>query len=416
MHKRLTALCLACCCLFHGCAGEAVVSEKQSRVEIALSWWGNDARTEYTIAGVRRFEELHPEIKVRVSYSEWSGYEARNRIQMASATEADVMQINFGWLSEFSPDGKGYYDIGTLGDIVDFSNYDEPILAYGRSGGVLNAVPIAMNAETVYINKSVYDAYGLDIPETWEDFERAAAVMAPDGIYPLAGPSKSIWLMTIAYAEQMTGTTFLREDGKLNFTPHELGIMIGFYARMIEKKVFPPVEYFDRLNIDNGTYAGCVAWVSDAGNYFNRAMQNGSEVVAAPYPHDAEHSSGEGWYVKPASLYAVSRNTEHPREAAMLLDFLLNDPDMAVLQGVEKGVPLSRSARETLRRKDMLQGLQFEASLHMNHNEHLGLMNPYIEQPELVEQFVLSCDQVVFDMASPEKTAMQLYLGIRRRS
>ena len=414
MRKRLTAVLTAVCLLLCGCSGETVVTEQNDRVEIKLAWWGNDARTEYTIEGVRKFEEIHPEIKVNISYSEWSGYEARNRIQMVSTTEADVMQINFGWLSEFSPDGQGYYDIEALGDTVDLKTFSPEMIDYGRRNGVLNGVPIALNAETIYINKTVYEKYGLNIPETWDDYVAAAKVMSGDGVYPLAGVAKSIWLLTITYAEQLTGKPFLRENGELNFSPKEIQIMLEFYAHMVEEKVFPQVEYYDRLYIDSGVYAGNIAWVSDAVNYHGKAAENGFDVIAAPYPHDAAHQSGDGWYAKPASLYAVSKNTEHPKEAAMLLDFLLNSREMALLQGVEKGVPLSTQARETLSEAGQLSGLQYEASLIMENNTHIGKMNPYIENSTLIDKFVDACDQVIFEKSTAEDAARALFQEIRK--
>ena len=413
MRKKLLAMAAALCMLLTGCSGEQVVIQQEDRVEISLSWWGNDARTEYTIEGVKEFERLHPDIKVNISYSEWSGYEARNRIQMVSKTEADVMLVNFGWLSKFSEDGSGYYDIEKVADWFDLSNFEPAILEYGRRGGVLNAIPIAMNTETLYINKTLYNEYGLDVPETWDDLEAAAAVLSRDGIYAISGAAKSIWLYTITYAEQITGKPFLREDGTLNFTAKELQIMLEFYDRMVDEKVFPQVEYYDRLNLENRTYGGTVAWVSDAANYCSSTIEKGDEVVAAPYTHTADTQSGEGWYAKPATLYAISRNTDHPEEAAMLLDFLLNDKSMAVLQGVEKGVPLSHSAREALLEVDMLQGIQYEASLCMEENQNMGKMNSFVEDSTLIDMFIASCNLVLFDKMTPEEAAQDLYRQIK---
>lgn len=412
MSKRLVALLASCIILFSGCEHETIITEQKSRVEITFSWWGNDTRTEYTIEGVRKFEELNPGIKVNVSYSEWSGYELRNRIQMISGREADVMQINFGWLSEFSPDGKGYYDIAQLDEYFDLTTYDQDILDYGKRGGILNAVPIAMNTETVYINRTIYDKYGLNIPETWDDYVNAAKVMKKYDVYPIAGPSKSLWLFSVAYAEQMTGKKLLTDNGKLNFKAPELKIMLDFYDRMVDEKVFPPVEYYDRLSIDNGTYAGTVAWVSDAQNYYKKALENGNEIVITSYPHDASHESGEGWYAKPATLYAVSRNTEHPKEAAMLLEFLMNSVEMAELQGVEKGVPLSKRARIALLANNKLEGLQYEASSKMETTKTIEKMNPFIEDGGLIDKFIDACDLVIFDKASSEEAAEQLYKEI----
>ena len=115
-----------------GCGDHSVVTAKNEKTEITLSWWGNDGRNEYTLAAVEEFEKLHPDIKVTCSYSEWSGFEARTRIRMISDTESDVMQINFGWLDEYSPDGTGYYDINKLSEYIDLSAFDENMLEYGH--------------------------------------------------------------------------------------------------------------------------------------------------------------------------------------------------------------------------------------------------------------------------------------------
>ena len=395
--------------LLTACGEQQVVHEQEETVEITLSWWGNDARNEYTIAAVERFEEKYPNIKVKCSYSEWSGYEARSKVQMMSGTEADVMQINVGWLPQYSPDGEGYYDIEKLSEYVDLSNFSDDILDYGRRNGVLNAIPIAMNAETVYVNKSVYEKYGLDIPKTWDDLFNAAKVMSKDGVYPMSGAAKSIWLYIIAYAEQQTGRQFFNEKGEIAFTADDLKLMIEFYCKLVNEKVIPKVEDYQRLNIDSGVYAGTVAWVSDAINYNKAALEAGFEVVPAPYTTDSAHQSGEGWYAKPATLYAISKNTEHPREAALLLDFMLNSPDWAELQGVEKGIPLSTSVREYLGNIGKLDGLQYEASLVMEENEYISPMNSTIENTTLIDEYVASCDLVLFDKATSAQAATQLY-------
>lgn len=408
MKKRILAAVLAAVAL--GSCGEApVVHEQVKQTEITLSWWGNDTRNEYTIEAMQRFEELHPEIKVKCNYSEWSGYEARSKVQMISGTEADVMQINVGWLTQYSEDGQGYYDIEKLTDIVDLTGFSEEILSYGRRNGVLNAVPIAMNAETLYINKTIYDRYGLDIPKTWDDLFKAAEVMKGDSVFPVAAASKSIWLYLIAYAEQQNGREIFNENSEICFKPEDFQLMIEFYNRLVTEDVIPKVEDYQRFNIDNGKYAGAVAWVSDAMNYYSGLTEEGIEIVAAPYTVFDGTESGTGWYAKPATLYAVSKNTEHPKEAAILLDFLLNSTQMAELQGVEKGIPISSSAREYLKEHGMLDGLQYEASQVMETNKLIKHMDPLIENSDLYEEFLSACDLVLFDKASAEEAAQQLY-------
>ena len=413
--KRIMCLVSAASVLLcTGCASDEVVRSHREQVEITLAWWGNDARHEYTIKGIEAFEELHPDIKVNLSYSEWSGYEARNRVRMIAGSETDVMQINVGWIKAFSPDGKGYYDIEELDSYVDLSSFTEDKLNYGRVNGILNAVPIAMNAETVYINKTIYEKYGLSVPQTWDDYFNAAKVMSKDGVYPLSGAGKTVWLLAIAYTEQKCGKTILDENGKLNFSKNDLRTMISFYKELVDKKVIPQVEFYDRLNINSGDYAGTIAWVSDAKNYCGTAIDNGFEVVPAPYPAFSADKSGDGWYAKPATLYAISKNTEHPREAGLLLDFLLNSNEMALLQGIEKGIPLSEKALGALDEAGMLSGLQYDASLVMDNNTRISQMDPALENTSVIEKYIDFCNLVIYDKSTLDETAEALYADLQK--
>ncbi|MCR5142136.1 MAG: ABC transporter substrate-binding protein [Ruminococcus sp.] len=398
------ALTLGAC----GSKDDHVLLEQHEQTEISLSWWGNDIRNEYTIEAVSRFEKLHPDIKVKCSYSEWSGYEARSQVQMVSGTEADVMQINVGWLSQYSADGKGYYDIEKLTDTVDLSNFSDEMLEFGRRNGILNAVPIAMNAETLYVNKTLYEKYGLDIPKTWDDLFAAAKVMSPDGVYPISGASKSTWLYCIAYAEQNNGKHFFNENNEITFSSEDFRIMIDLYNRLVSERVMPKVEDYQRFNLENLVYAGTIAWVSDALNYNQATIDRGSEVVAADYTVSDGMKAGVGWYEKPATLYAISRNTSHPEEAALLLDYMLNSPGWAQLQGVEKGIPVSLAARDYLNEQGMLEGLQYEASLVMENNTEISPMNSLIEDTFLIDEFINACDLVLFEKNTAEEAAAML--------
>lgn len=398
----LTAMCLT------SCGSKTVITDHIAQTEISLSWWGNDVRNEYTIAAVKEFERLHPEIKVKCHYSEWSGYQTRSNAQMASDTEADVMQINYAWIQQYSPDGEGYYDINKLTEHIDLSNFTSEELDFGMQNGRLNAIPIALNTQTVYINKTVYAQYGLDVPKTWDDLFAAAKVM--DGkAYPLSMVAKAVWFYAIAYAEQQTGKQFMTIDGVINFTPEDVKLMIDFYCRLVNEKVIPQIEYFDSLKMDTGEYAGTVAWLSDASRYCDKAIENGFEMVVADYTSGNGSETGDGWYAKPATMYAISKNTSYPKEAAMLLDFLLNSREMSVLQGIEKGVPVSKSARTTLEENDMLTGMQYEAFLKMNEfTEDIAVVSPYLENDDMIDEYRNACNAVLYDKISSDEQAEEL--------
>jgi oligogalacturonide transport system substrate-binding protein len=406
--KRKIALAAAAAafCFCTACTGETSVNTQTEQTEISFSWWGNDVRNEYTIAAIKEFEKLYPNIKVKCRYSEWSGYQTRNNARMASNTESDVMQINYAWIEQYSPDGEGYYDLNTLSDYFDLSNFTEEDLSYGMQNGKLNAVPIALNTETVYINKTVYDSYGLDIPTSWDDFFDAAKAMNGE-CYPISMALKPAWFCCAAYAEQVSGSRLITSDGTLGFTADEIEIMLDFYCRLINENVMPQVEYYDKLEIDSGEYAGTVAWLSDASSSCDGAVENGYEIVVADYT--SIDGSLSGWYAKPATMYAISNDTEHPEESALLLNFLMNSPEMTELQGTEKGIPISSSARTYLEENDMLEGLQYDAFLKLNENSgEVEAISPYFENEELINAFNTACNDVLYEKTTSKKAAESL--------
>ena len=411
--KKILLLSLSASMIFcTACEDDIMITPHQEQTEISLSWWGNDSRNEYTLKAVAEFEKLHPEIKVNCNYSEWSGYQTRHKIRMASNTETDVMQINYAWIQQYSPDGDGYYDLNKLKDILNLYNFSSDELDYGMQNGKLNAIPIALNTYTVYINKTIYESYGLDIPKTWDDLFHAADVMNGE-VYPLGMNSKSAFFYIAAYAEQMTDKHFLKEDGTLNFNAHDLQIMLELYDEMIRKNLIPQVEYFDKLDIASGKYGGTVAWLSDAVGYCGNAVESGYEMVVADYTTDSGSEIGDGWYAKPATMYAISKNTEYPEESAILLDFLLNSSEMAALQGVEKGIPISSAARTYLSDNDLLGGMQYDAFLKMNeYSDKISIISPYFENESAISAFTDACNMVYYEKASAEDTSVQLYKNL----
>lgn len=393
--------------LLTSCGSEPVVITQDEYTEISLSWWGKDTRTEYTLAAVKEFEQLHPDIRVKCSYSEWSGYQTRYNIQMMSDTESDVMLINFSWLDKYSADGNGYYDIYELSDNFDLSQFSESELSFGIRNGKLNAIPIALNTQTVYYNKTIYARYNLALPETWDDLFSAAEVMG-DETYPIAMPAKSAMFFITAYTEQISEKPFMSEDDRLGFGAQELGIMLDFYVELINGHVMLQVEYFDKSDIRNGTYAGAVAWLSDAENYMGPAREDGNEIVVGSYTGCTDDV--RGWYTKPATLYAVSTKTEHPEKAALLLDFLLNSDEISELQGIEKGIPLSRSSRAYLEQHDMLKGLHYDAFQLMSENiDSMALIHPFMEDTDMLDAFQEACNAVLYGKSSSEEKAAELY-------
>lgn len=405
----LLTVVIASLSMLGGCSQGETVAVQKKQVTVDYSWWGTDKRHQYSLDGMQIFETKNQDIRVKSHYAEWSGFADRVALEMASHTQADVMQINYSWLYEYTENEQCFYDLEKLSDELDLSGYSHKELEYGTIDGVLRALPIAMNVQTVYYNKSIYDSYGLELPVNWDDLFAAAEVMRPDGIYPISVQINQTYALLVAYTEQVTGKKFMEMDGTVNFTEEDFKIMLEMYKKLIDEKVLPHIEEFDKAKINDGTFAGSMAWVTDAANFWQEKIDAGDEVVIGSHPR-LENSKRFGWYLKPASMYTISIDTENPKEAAKLLDFLVNDEDMARLQGVEKGVPINRNAKRALEDSGLLSGIQYEADRIMNSgNEELELISPYFENAGVINAFKEIADQFLYDQMTLEECARSVY-------
>ncbi len=390
-----------------------VLLTRDETIDIDFSWWGNDDRHIYTMDGVELFENQNPNIRVTDRFGVWSGYERRNQVWMESANAADVMQINYSWLNTYSKDGEGYYNLNELTDIIDLSNYDEEDLKYGMKNGKLNAIPIAFNTATVCFNKELFEEYNLEYPTSWDELFDVAKVASKDDRYVIGMPKKHLFLMLIAYYEQKTGEKFYDENGKLLASRDQIGIIVDFYKDMVDSKVLMPIEDFDRKKFAAGDCLGSVFWVSDADNYCGSLSDNGfTPYLCGLFTMDDAKLSG--LYMKPATLYAINANTDHPKEAAKLLNFLVSNEEMALMQGTEKGVPVNKSALKALEDEDMLNSFGYTAFEIMNDNkDKMSVMIEVMEDEKKIDAFKETASAYLYEAASRDEAIDEIYANLK---
>ena len=63
-----TSLLTAC-----GSSKDGASGEKDGKVTLRISWWGNDDRHKATNEAIKKFQEKYPDIKVKAEYSGWDG-------------------------------------------------------------------------------------------------------------------------------------------------------------------------------------------------------------------------------------------------------------------------------------------------------------------------------------------------------
>ncbi|MCR4627577.1 MAG: ABC transporter substrate-binding protein [Treponema sp.] len=383
-----------------GCTGKNVLdkaqvkkivsqNKKEQSVRISYSWWGNDNRTVYTLKGIELFHSLNPNINVFPHSDLWAGYEDKFEKAFNEGTNSDVMQINFDWLFKYSPDGNGFYDLNTLCEYIDFYNFTSSDLEYGTINGKLNAIPIAFNSVIPVYNKTVLDEHHLKVPSTWDELFYAAKVLKKDGMSVLGMGEKHFFLLCIAWFEQYFSKRLFLDNKTINASAEELEYMFVFASRLIkENVVYPVIRGFEAADLKNGKLNGVFAWCNESSKFATYIeLIEGHPVLGSFITIPSATESG--WYIKPVSMYAIKKDCKHPAEAAMFVNFLLNNQEFALMQQNEKGVPLSNKSLTALMEHGKLESMQYSSLMKIRFNS--GIINqmvPIMENKDVNKVFL----------------------------
>ena len=159
------------------------------------------------------------------------------------------------------------------------------------------------------------------------------------------------------------------ENGELQYTMEEIQMGLEFIQLLEQEHVIPPLEILlddgaDSIDENNkwrnGTYAGVFEWDSSVTKY-NSSLEPGQKIVVGNFFEDM--GEYHGGYSKVSLGFAISENCEYPKEAAMLINFLLNEEEGITLMGSERGIPLSAAALEICQEKNLLDEIVAEANV-----------------------------------------------------
>ena len=407
-----------------GLASLGGVTQANAATELRMSWWGGNSRHEATNAAVDAFEKANPDIIVKTEYTGWTGHLERLTTQIAGNTEPDVMQTNWNWMPIFSARGDGFKDLLQYGDVLDLSQFDPSALALGTNNGKLNGIPVSMTARVFYYNKDIWAKAGLAYPKTWDELMAAGQVFKQklgDDYYPLVLEGRDVLALNRSFMVQKYGIPMI-DDKKKKFAYNDKQMLEFFqiYADMVKNHVAPSSKYiasFGAANMYenkpwiNGQWAGLYMWNTAAGKY-NDNLQPPMSMEIGDYPM-MPGSKDAGLFYKPSLMFSIGKNSKHPKEAAALINFLLNEKAGVELMGLARGVPLSDKGREiltndgTLTQDDLsVVGLAQIDSLPKN-----VATSAYFENPQLVSLF----QELIEQMDQGSKTVTEAAAGFTKQ-
>ncbi|MBE7734111.1 extracellular solute-binding protein [Devosia faecipullorum] len=185
--------------------------------------WRQEDRAAYE-QFIDTFEAANPGINVKFETFEAANYNTILSTALAGGTGPDVMMVRaYGGLENVAL--AGYLEPLSTDNVPALADFAAPALAAEsvRADGKVYAVPFASQTQLVIYNKAIFDANGLEEPQTWDELVAASQKLKDAGVIPFANGTATAWqneTVTFGLGSSLMGTDFYNElmAGTADFT------------------------------------------------------------------------------------------------------------------------------------------------------------------------------------------------------
>lgn len=362
--KKMTALCLAgmTALTLSACGGDSPDSrlktfEKEEERTVTLfspmektkPGADNVARS----ASEKTVAMAEEQLGVSVDYITYTAEDYQDKtyddvaLERARNDMDDLYLLNPDTIQILAAEGK----LMDLSELDSAKNLRDVVRAANVVDGKLVAIPQEVVAYGLFVNKDLFDQYGLELPETPEDFLECCRVFKENGIETPVGANRW-WLETFvfaqAYADLYNGGNTEAEIAALNSGEKKY----SDYMR-------PGFEFLQEL-IDQGYIDAGKAYVSEAidGEGADFLAQKTPIVMAYWGAANTETAYGKADFnmlvigfpssrgqmpVMPMTGIAVGANAEHAQDALRTLDIMVSDDALQVYAGTNRVISPSKN-------------------------------------------------------------------------
>lgn len=348
-----TAALLAVC----ACGGDSTESGDDDQVTLRFSWWGNDDRARITEQAIDAFEAEHPNITVEGEPLDFEGYFDRLATSVAARDAPDVITLGGAYPREYGDRGA-LLDLSTVAEQLPTDGIDPAALSNGFFSDVQYSIPTGVNTYCVVVNPEVFEAAGVPLPDdttwTWDDFVDIAQQISdnsPEGTFGAADPTSADTLDL--YARQQTDAGLYTEDGGVALEPATAEAWWAMTTAMSASGATPPATITAELG-GQPSPEQTLMGRGLAGMQFDWSNQLTALRTASGAPLELMRAPGEssgvapGMWLQASQSYGIYSGSEHPEEAAMLIDFLVNSEEAASFILADRGLPANAEVLEAI--------------------------------------------------------------------
>jgi multiple sugar transport system substrate-binding protein len=335
------------------CSGESPGSTQE--VTLRFNWWGSDARHTLTQKVIDQFEEAHPTIKVQPEFSSYADYFNKLSTGAASRDLPDVMQMTDPYMYSYIDNGQ-LQDLKKYSDVLSPSGFSDSSTAGTSINGGLYGIPTGESGFGIAVNPALFEKAGVPLPDdnswSWDDFITKSVAISK-ALPGTAGASILMDEQSMDMWLRQHGEDYWKDNGKeIGFKAETAASWWEFVRKLrdsggtnsAEAEVESASVALEQGPLATGKKAMTLISVNQLGGLEKAA---GQEFKLMRLPGEKQFQAAGGW-TKPGIYYSIASNSEHPKEAAMLIDFLTNSADAGKVLKFDRGVPSNSKVLEAI--------------------------------------------------------------------
>ena len=295
-------------------------------------------------AKIAEYETDHPDIDIVVESAQNDAYKEKIKVVVAGEDAPDIF---FSWCGEFS---ECFLREDLIMDLTPYLEEDaewkdslmESQLINYTKDDVTYGIPFRLDAKVFFYNTEIFDKYGLEAPETWDEFLNVCQTLKDEGVVPIAYGNQEKWpaahyigtLNQLLVSNEVRAVDYEPTTGA--FTDPGYEEALNYYQEL--------VPYFN--DSANGITADMSRSTFSAGG----AAIYYAELIEIPYITDSNAELKYGMFNFPLvegagdptiltgapEGFVVSANTEYPDECVEFLKWFLG-PEVGKEQAQEIG-------------------------------------------------------------------------------
>ena len=400
----------------------APAADSGQKVELRFAWWGSQDRHNRTIKAIELFQQLHPNISITYEFAGFTDYFTKMSTYATGGNLPDLMQQDYATINEWTKNGLLMpLDTFVNDNTINLKDVPKASIDGGRIDGKLIAINLGNNSQSMMLDLDAFQKAGIPVPQpdwTWDDFEKIAMdIHSKLGINGGGANLDDIQLWKSLYLGY--GQWGFSADGKsLGYTNdqpfvdylkmlmrlQEAGAITGQQEEIASFRA----GNVEALPIVSGKAAMQYLWSNQLVAAWTAAGENRHfKLNMLPRPKDGGKPEN---YLKPSQFISITRDSKHPKEAAMFIDFITNNVDANKILLGERGVPISPAIQEAI--KPLLTPAQVETQTYVSFVEKnaspLPPPDPAV-QTSLANNIYLPqlADPVLLKQVQPESAVAQ---------